>query len=128
MHEDLAMNRFLIIILLTATSLSYAQEKTALQCDGEMKIGMDNVDTNGGISITLETKADGTKELTIMNTAFLVEESQTEYAIYSHNNPYGSAGSLNRHTLALAWVLPNFNDSEALSFFGDCQILGNPKI
>ena len=122
------MHRFLFIILLAATNLSYAQEKTTLQCDGDMKIGTDNVDTNGGISITLETKADGTKELTIMNTAFLVEESQTEYAIYSHNNPYGSAGSLNRHTLALAWVLPNFNDSEALSFFGGCKLLGDPKI
>ena len=105
------MNRFLIIILLTATSLSYAQEKTALQCDGQMRIGTDNVDTNGGISITLETNADGTKVLTIRNIASLVEESQTAYAIYSHNTPYGSGGSLISHTLALAWVLPTFTDS-----------------
>ena len=93
-----------------------------------MTLGSNNVDTNDGIPVILETSLSGEKSITIMGRTYEVEETPTEYNVDPFKNVSQVGLSLNRHTLSLIWIYPKIDGQDAMFFEGNCSLLGEPKI
>jgi len=123
------MNKLLTTIILLCFSVAAnAQETTSLNCVGEMTLGDNNVDTNDGIPVILETSLSGEKSITIMGRTYEVEETPAEYNVDPFKNVSQVGLSLNRHTLSLIWIYPKYRGQDTMLFEANCSLLGEPKI
>ena len=119
------MKHLTLVILLALAPLSWGEDAQLL-CFGEMTIGGDGADVSDGLGVTLSAAAQDAK-ITVMDNTYNVQKSATEYA-YEPKWAKDHAISLNRFTLSMTWIVPDYHGYGALVFEGKCQQLGAPKI
>ena len=120
------MKHIITGLLLSLMSTVGWGEETQLMCFGEMTIGGDGADVSDGLGVTLSAAAQDAK-ITVMDNTYNVQKSATEYA-YEPKWAKDHARSLNRFTLSMTWIVPDYHGYGALVFEGKCQQLGAPKI
>ena len=78
--------------------------------------------------IVLEESASGNRNVNILNQTYKVEETRTEYKVDPFKNDGQIAFSLNRYTLSLMWIYPNYQEQDTLIYEASCSLLDEPKI
>jgi len=112
----------------SVTDAADAQETTSLNCVGDMRLGNSNIDTNDGIPVLLEASLSDEKSITIMGQTYEVEETPTEYNLDPFENAGQIALNLDRYTLSLIWIYPNYSEQDTMIFEANCSLLGEPRI